>query len=108
MFCFQAMASSKHLEISRRVPEFRFSVLPKAKQRISHYNNPGSFGARFPWESYEDGAEGAPQPYGFWIDHVFHMSNITLSSWLQYLYTGDSEYLKSTGYPVIKECARFY
>ncbi len=107
-FCFQALASSNHLSISKRCPEFRFNILPKALFRVAHYGKPSIYGARYPWETLEDGIEGAPSPYGFWLDHVFHMSNIALSSWLQYLYNGDLNYLKSTGYPVIKECARFF
>ncbi|OFX34820.1 MAG: hypothetical protein A2W90_00045 [Bacteroidetes bacterium GWF2_42_66] len=106
MFCFQALASSNHLDISRRCPEFRCSVLPKATYRIAHYGKSGQYGARYPWEVYEDGAEGTPP--GFWLDHVFHMSNIALSAWLQYLYSADTTYLRKTGYPVVKECARFY
>ena len=108
MFCFQALASSNHLDISKRCPEFRCSVLPRATNRIAHYGKPGLYGARYPWETLEDGLEGAPQAGGFWSDHVFHMSNIALSAWLQYLYSSDSDYLRKTGYPVVKECARFY
>ncbi len=106
MFCFQALASSNHLDISKRCPEFRYSILPQAIKRISHYGNQGIYGARYPWETLEDGTEGSPP--GFWFDHVFHMSNIALSAWLQYQYTNDATYLKTVGYPVIKECARFY
>jgi hypothetical protein len=107
-FCFQALASSNHLSISKRCPEFRFNVLPQALSRVAHYGKPGLFGARYPWETLEDGLEGAPSPYGFWIDHVFHMSNIAVSAWLQYLYSGDLNYLKTIGYPVIMQCARFF
>lgn len=106
MFCYQALISSNHRDIARRCPEFRFAGLKKALFRAGHANRPGKFGARFPWETIEDGSEGAPP--GYWMDHVFHMSNIALSSWYQYLYTDDAEYLKTTGYPVIKECARYY
>lgn len=106
MFCFQALASSNHLSVSRRVPDFRFAGLAAARQRVSHYNNAGKYGARFPWESLEDGSESTPT--GFWQDHVFQMSNIGLSSWFQYLYTSDTGYLRSVGYPVMLGCARFY
>jgi len=106
MFCFQALVSSNHQDLSRRCPEFRLAGLPIALRRTSHYGNPGTYGARYPWESLEDGSEAAPP--GFWMDHVFHMSNIAQSCWQQYLYTGDREYLRTTGYPVIKECARFF
>jgi len=107
MFCYQALASSNHLTISKRCPEFRFSVLPKAQNRVAHYSKP-DYGARYPWETLEDGIAGAPQSFGFWADHVFHMSNIANSAWLQFLYNGDRDYLKSIGYPVIRECARFF
>ncbi|MBI5686026.1 MAG: hypothetical protein HZC54_13220 [Verrucomicrobia bacterium] len=106
MFCYQALISSNHRDIARRCPEFRFAGLQKAIYRASHYGKPGTYGARFPWEALEDGTEGAPP--GFWMEHVFHMSNIALSAWFQHLYTDDAAYLKNTGYPVIKECARFF
>ncbi|NLY03084.1 MAG: hypothetical protein GXY83_44100 [Rhodopirellula sp.] len=106
MFCHQALISSNHPDIARRCPEFRFAGLEKALYRAAHYGKPGKFGARYPWESLEDGTEGAPP--GFWMDHVFHMSNIAQSCWQQYLYTADAKYLETTGYPVIKQCARFF
>lgn len=106
MFCHQALVSSNHRDISRREPEFRLAGLAKAVQRASHYGQPGTFGARYPWETLEDGTEAAPP--GFWMDHVFHVSNIALAAWHQYLYTGDRAYLQATGYPVIQECARFF
>ena len=107
MFCYQALASSNHLDIARRCPQFRFAGLPRALARNRHYGKPGTYGARYPWEAMENGYEGAPPP-GFWADHVFHMSNIALSAWMQYLYTNDAKYLKKTGYPVVRECARFF
>ncbi|MFA6561328.1 MAG: glycosyl hydrolase family 65 protein [Verrucomicrobiia bacterium] len=106
MFCYQALVSSNHRDISRRCPEFRFAGLQKALDRASHYGKPGTYGARYPWEAMEDGSEAAPP--GFWMEHVFHMSNIALSAWFQHLYADDAAYLKNTGYPVIKECARFF
>lgn len=105
-FIHLAMASSNHLAISQRVPDFRYATLNKAVERVSHYGRRKSYGARYAWESLEEGSEGSPP--GYWIDHVFHMANIAVSSWYQYLYTGDLEYLKITSYPVIKECAAFY
>jgi hypothetical protein len=107
MFCYLGLASSNHLAVARRVPDFRLACLPQALARTSRYfNNSESFGARYPWETLEDGSEAAPA--GYWHDHVFHMSNIAQCSWFQYLYNGDREYLKTTGYPVIRECATFF
>jgi hypothetical protein len=105
-FILQALVSSNHLQVSRRCPEFRYSILSGAKKRVAHYGRPGSFGARYNWLILEDGAESVRD--AFELDHVFHMSNIAMSCWLQYLYSNDIKYLKSIGYPVIMECARFY
>ena len=106
MFCYQALVSSNHRDIARRGPEFRRAGLKVALDRAAHYGKPGLFGARYPWETLEDSTEASPP--GFWMEHVFHMSNIALAAWFQYLYTEDLDYLGKTGYPVIKECARFF
>ena len=106
LFCYQALISSNHREIARHCPDFRFAGLKTALDRNAHYGKPGVHGAHYPWETLEDGSESAPP--GFWMDHVFHISNIAESAWLHYLYTGDADYLLRTGYPVIKECARFF
>ena len=108
VFCHLGLASSNHLSIGAREPDFRFDGLKKALLRTSHYfKSEVSYGARYPWEALEDGTEGLSTP-GFWIEHVFHMSHIAMSAWFQYLYTADREYLKAKGYPVIKECATFF
>ena len=106
MFCYQALVSSNHRDIARRGPEFRYAGLQKALYRNAHYGKAGTYGAHYPWETLEDGAEAAPP--GFWMEHMFHMSNIALAAWFQYLYTEDQAYLEKTGYPVVKECARFF
>ncbi len=106
LFGFLALASSNHLDLSRRVPDFRHAILPVALKRTRHYRMGESYGARYVWQDLEDGVE-ATSP-GFWQDHVFHMGNIAVSAWYQYLYTGDLEYLEAKSYPVIKECATFY
>lgn len=107
MYCHQGLLAANHVAVARRCPEFRKALLKTACARVSHYDSKGKYGARYLWESYEDGrVEGAPQ--GFWLDHIFHMSNIARSVWTQYLYSGDLDYLKDVGYPVLIECARYY
>lgn len=108
MYAHQGLASFGHLELARRCPEFRFSTLKTAKMRCGHYGpDKGCYGARWCWESIEDGLnECAPQ--GFWLDHIFQQGTIARTAWTQYLFTDDMEYLRSVGYPVIKECARFF
>lgn len=106
MFCHQGILTCNHLAIAQRCPDFRKSILKKAKFRVAHYGREGKFGARFVWESLEDGVEGAPP--GFWNDHIFDTSNIARSAWTQYLYSNDRNWLKTTGYPIILETARYF
>ncbi len=110
MFCVFGAASSGKFDISVRTANFRKNTLKNAMNRVGHYSKyeEKKFGARYPWESLEDAAEGAPNPYGFWFDHVFHMSNIAASAWIHYLFTGDKNFLEKTAYPVIRECAAFF
>lgn len=107
-FSYMALASSGHLEIARRVPAFRYRILDAAVNRAFRYfgdDNAGS-GARYHWETDEQGEDCTPS--GFWLEHIFHMANIALSSWYDYRFTGDREFLASQGYPVISRCADFY
>lgn len=106
MFIHQGLLTGNHLEIARRCPEFRRAILDVATYRVAHNGKKGKFGAKYVWESLEDGSDGTPP--GFWNDHIFHMANIALSAWTQYLYSHDREYLEKTGYPVILECARYF
>ena len=106
MFCHQALLWSGHAGLARRIPEFRHAVLESARRRVAHYDNQDVYGARYPWETLEDGSEGTPP--GFWCDHVFHMSNIAVYAWSQYVCTVDPDYLAKTGFPVLRDCARFF
>ena len=107
-FGFMGLATSGHLAIARRVPEFRHRVLAKAIARAYRYfgDEDVGTGARFHWETDEKGDDRTPP--GFWLEHIFHMANIALSSWHYYRLTGDREFLADTGYPVISRCADFY
>jgi Glycosyl hydrolase family 65 central catalytic domain len=110
-FAFFGLVSANHLEISKRVPDFRLSVMKHAMDRAKHTSmtdlNKRFYGAKFPWETLEDGWEGCPFP-GFWVEHVFHMAHIAMAAWMQYEYSGDKDFLKNTAYPLIRECNRYF
>lgn len=101
-----AMSAGK-FDLSARPCVFRRKLLAPAVMRVSYYRAPtfGKIGARYVWETNEDGSEGTTD--GLWLDHVFHMSTISATGWRQYLYTGDKKFLEKTAYPVMKECALF-
>mgnify|MGYP004640029655 CR=1 FL=1 len=99
-----ALLAMNAFDLARRCPDFRRRLLPIAESRVG---GDGLFGARWTWETLEDGrVEGAPQ--GPWTDHVFHMGTIARTAWMQYLYEDDKAFLEKTAWPVLRGCARFF
>lgn len=106
-YMHDGLVSSGHFSVARRSPDWRYAVMNKALVRQSHYSQRGKFGARWFWQSLEEGDVEA-SGIGFWLDHIFAMATIARSAWTQYQYSGDRDYLRQVGYPVTLECARFY
>ncbi|HPA18749.1 MAG TPA: GDSL-type esterase/lipase family protein [Verrucomicrobiae bacterium] len=107
MYAHDGLVTANHIAEARRCPDWRKAVMPWALLRQSHYNTPGKWGARWTWMSIEDG-EMETARVGFWLDHIFNMGTICRSAWTQYLYSDDLDYLKTTGFPIMLECARFF
>ena len=99
-----AMAAGER-EIGRLPTEFRRKILVPAVMRNSYYRAPtfNAYGARFVWETTEDGTEGTTD--GLWVDHVFHASTVAECAWRNYLWSGDLTFLREMAYPVIRESA---
>lgn len=106
MFAHQGLLAAGLTSLAEKVVNFRRTGLHKARMRVAHYGNTDTFGARFPWETLEDGSDGTPS--GFWNDHIFHNANIALCAWTQYDATGDLGYLEDTSFPLILAAARFF
>ncbi len=100
-----ALCASGHIAEAEKVASFWRSLLNYAYRRTSSAKNPTA-GARWSWQSLEDGAEATSS--GRWLDHVLHMCNISLETWTCYRYSNDKSYLEKTGYPVLKGCADFF
>ena len=105
-----AFAAAGHFEEAKRIGRFWKKVLPLAKQRAgSHERADGltnhEAGARFAWESIEDGREAAPT--GRWMDHFMNLGTIAAECWNAWLYTGDRDFLAET-YPVMRDCAHYF
>lgn len=98
LFPYTALVSSNHVELAERVPMFRLKTLNRAL-RVT-----GGKGARYSWESTEDGDEGCPPSPTLYEIH--HIATIALECWIHYLYTHDLKFLRKV-YPVIKECAEY-
>lgn len=92
-------------EIAKSLLDYRFERLDAAKQNaFSH----GYDGAMYPWESAGDGSEDTP----IWAltgPFQHHISgDIAWAHWKYYQVTKDKEWLRTRGYPVIKEVADFW
>ena len=108
-FAFMGLASSGHLDISKRIPEFRHKILKKARLRsFQHWGEENSvdYGARYHFMTDENGDECTPP--GYWLEHISQMANVALCSWEQYRFSGDHEFLRDKAYPVISGAAEFY
>ena len=106
-YAFLALLQSNKTDLAKRVPTFRLNkCFDKAIKRATDYSqNPDVNQARFVWEADENGEELAP--YGFWLDHIFHIAAIEIGAFEYYEHTNDTAFLKEC-YPMIKGCAKFY
>ena len=101
-FNSMAFATSGKFEHSRKVSDFRTSRLGKATYWVNKDGKRRSSGARFVWESTEEGDEAAP--FGFWMEHIFHMSNMVMATWGHYLYSNDVDFLKKNYELMVESC----
>ncbi|MFZ0040809.1 MAG: discoidin domain-containing protein, partial [Solirubrobacteraceae bacterium] len=99
---------AQHPDLAGPMEAYRFNRLPEAQQ---HAAATGFSGARFPWESALDGTEQIPPPVstnseGLYEQHI--TADIALAQWQYYLTTGDVNWLRNRGYPVISGAAAFW
>jgi trehalose/maltose hydrolase-like predicted phosphorylase len=95
-----------HPDIARSLVDFRRRTLDaaRANARANGYQ-----GAMYPWEADERGVETTPH---FAVQNAkmeLHVNgDVALAQWQYYLATGDSAWLATDGYPVIRETANFW
>ncbi|QZE15002.1 hypothetical protein K4L44_04010 [Halosquirtibacter laminarini] len=91
--------------IANSLVNYRYDRLEAAKRRATTY---GYKGAMYPWESDFSGEEATP-PYALTGPFEHHITaDIGIAFWNYYCVTKDKEWLKSKGYPVLKEVADFW
>lgn len=94
-----------HPEIAKSLLEFRYQLLDEAKQNaFSH----GYQGAMYPWESTTTGQEETPvwALTGPFQQHI--TGCVGWAAWQYYLVTKDKEWLRTRGWPMLKEGADFW
>jgi trehalose/maltose hydrolase-like predicted phosphorylase len=91
--------------MARSIMQYRYDRLPAARMNAFAH---GYRGAMFPWESADDGSEDTPV-WALTGPFQHHISgDISWAMWKYYQTTGDKEWLRTTGWPVIKEVADFF
>ena len=94
-----------HPEIAKSLLEYRFQRLEMAKRNAFAH---GYRGAMFPWESSADGSEDTPV-WALTGPFQHHISGcVGWAFWKYYEVTKDKEWLRTRGYPVLKEVADFW
>lgn len=92
-------------EMAKSLLEYRFERMAMARQNaFSH----GYAGVMFPWESDSDGQEATPV-WALTGPFQHHITGcVGWSFWKYYQVTKDKEWLRTRGYPMLKEVADFW
>ena len=92
-------------EMAKSLLEYRFERMEMARQNaFSH----GYKGVMFPWESDADGQEATPV-WALTGPFQHHITGcVGWSFWKYYQVTKDKEWLRTRGYPMLKEVAEFW
>jgi trehalose/maltose hydrolase-like predicted phosphorylase len=95
-----------HPDVARSLVAFRQRTLGAARENA---RSNGFQGAMYPWEADELGHETTPY---FAIQNArseIHVTgDVALAQWQYFLATGDSAWLRTRGFPVIRETADFW
>ncbi len=96
-----------HPERAKSLVMFRDRTLEPARRRAEAH---GYAGAMFPWESDpENGTEQTPHFAAVLGDREIHVTaDVAIAQWQYYLATEDRDWLRRSGWPVIRDVARFW
>ncbi|RAP59490.1 glycoside hydrolase family 65 protein [Oleiagrimonas sp. MCCC 1A03011] len=95
-----------HPERAKPIVMFRHRTLPQALDRAKQF---GVKGAMYPWEADpQTGIDNTPHfAHEAWREiHV--NADVAIAQWQYYLATDDRAWLRRTGWPVIRDVARFW
>ena len=89
-------------ELARSLVEYRYRTLPAARENARRQ---GLAGADYAWESAKTGKETIAGEFSKGR-HV--NADIALAQWQYFLWTGDREWLRTRGYPVLRATADYW
>lgn len=92
-------------QLGKSMMEYRFQRLEAARRNAF---SKGFKGAMFPWESAESGVEETPvwALSGPFEHHI--TADVAIAAWNYYAVTGDKEWLRQKGYPILSATADFW
>ncbi|HET9329062.1 MAG TPA: glycosyl hydrolase family 65 protein [Steroidobacteraceae bacterium] len=95
-----------HPERAKPIVMFRHRTMEPARARARQY---GANGTMYPWEADpETGVDHTPY-FAYGVYREIHVNaDIAIAQWQYYLATADEAWLKSYGWPVIREIAAFW
>jgi len=96
-----------HPAHARPLVQFRSRTLPQALRRAGER---GLAGAMYPWEADpDDGSSQTPHFAQVLDEREIHVNaDVAIAQWQYYLATGDADWLKRDGWPVIRAVAAFW
>ncbi|HEY3784337.1 MAG TPA: glycosyl hydrolase family 65 protein [Steroidobacteraceae bacterium] len=96
-----------HPERAKSLVTFRERTLGPAEHRAREH---GFAGAMYPWESdSENGTEQTPYFAHVLGESEIHVNaDVAIAQWQYFLATGDRDWLRLRGWPVIREVAQFW
>ncbi len=96
-----------HPRHAESLVDFRARTLAAAEARAKQH---GFAGAMYPWESDpQNGSDVTPHSAVVLSDSEIHVnSEVAIAQWQYYLATGDLDWLKQHGWPVIRGIATFW
>ncbi|MFI1094786.1 NEW3 domain-containing protein [Streptomyces sp. NPDC020917] len=92
-----------HPELAKSIVTFRHDTMAAAE---ANARGAGYRGGSWAWDNGPSGTCGGLAPCQGYEDHL--QSDIALAQWQYYQATGDTAWLRSDGYPVIKDVADFW
>jgi trehalose/maltose hydrolase-like predicted phosphorylase len=96
---------AQHPDIAASILDYRVNRLEAARQRAA---SEGYKGARFPWESALSGLEDTPSTANTGIYEQHISSDVALAVWQYWITTGDRNWLRTKGFPILQGVADFW
>ncbi|SFJ42618.1 Trehalose and maltose hydrolase (possible phosphorylase) [Amycolatopsis sacchari] len=92
-----------HPELARSIVRFRYDTLAAAE---ANARSAGYRGGSWAWDDGPTGKCGGLAPCSHYEDHL--QADISLAQWQYYQATGDTDWLRTDGYPVLRDVAEFW